>query len=378
MNPSLAPRTPPLLRAAFAAVVACSPAAATAGNHGFWHHSQTQYTSGYLVPSAVTPVVATSGVAVSPMLTSSIQAVQSPMMVQAVQSPMMVQAVQSPMMVQAVQSPMMVQAVQSPMMVASVPVYAAQAGVANVAAANTASALLQPVGAGAGASPMLGPAGTSQIAGLDGAGGSDYVAEYNAFLLNENAANPAGLLPAPSDVALLSRYHPALTGALGANRLGSLGRFLVTKLKDPNFRANAIALFKPILGTFFPQFSPLVNAFLDHLQQSGQGPAVALGGGGGGGAGGGAFAGLAPGRYTFDVTVRRDDDGAPEPPVVDKGDQAGADVLKSLNPTLADVIAKAKAKVTGIDPSTGIVTVTTADGQVRKFKPDGTLLPPGS
>jgi hypothetical protein len=141
---------------------------------------------------------------------------------------------------------------------------------------NTASSLLQP-SPGNVAPPMLKSASASTSAST-GQATVDYVSQYNQFLQQENLRNPgsayvaAGVRTNPSDIALFNQNHPQLTAYVGADRLGSIGRFLLQKLNDPNFRNNAIKLFEPILGTLLPQFAPLINNFLnDLIQASGQG-----------------------------------------------------------------------------------------------------------
>ena len=150
--------------------------------------------------------------------------------------------------------------------IATVPIYTAQLLEPAAGAPNTASPMLGGA-APTATTPLLRPSGVAQ-----GAAGAtaDYVSEYNAFLLNENSLHPAGLMPASTDIAAFNQRHTALTNAIGAQRLGSIGRFLIGKLKDRNFRNNALKLFEPFLGALVPglsPFLPLVNAFLDDLQQ---------------------------------------------------------------------------------------------------------------
>jgi hypothetical protein len=151
------------------------------------------------------------------------------------------------------------------------------------------------------AGPILKSAGASNVSGQPTA---DYVTEYNLFLQQENLRNPgsmfvaAGVRVHPADIAALNQNHPQLVAAIGADRLGSFGRFLLQKLKDPNFRNNALKLFEPLLGTFLPQYAPLIDLFLNDLTQ-----------GSGSGTGGdvlkplpGNGTGLPASGGTFDVT----------------------------------------------------------------------------
>src|SRR5208282_4055814 len=113
-------------------------------------------------------------------------------------------------------------AVQSPMftsglMTASVPTYTTHVLVPMSAAPSTASPLL---GGTSSPASLLRP--SSQVASVT----ADYYSEYREFAANENALHPAGLMPAASDIAALNSRHPALTNAIGAQQLGSIGRFL--------------------------------------------------------------------------------------------------------------------------------------------------------
>jgi hypothetical protein len=151
--------------------------------------------------------------------------------------------------------------------------------------ASTPSASLSPL---ANTSAALFPSPTTNVApammksagasASIGGATSDYVSEYNAFLQQEVARSPgaAGVRTNPSDIAVFQQNHAQLTaGVGGAERLGSIGRFLLQKLGDPNFRNNAIKLFEPLLGTFLPQYAPLIDLFLNDLTKG-------SGGGGGG------------------------------------------------------------------------------------------------
>ena len=149
---------------------------------------------------------------------------------------------------------------------ASVPIYYTAAG-SVPAPAGIAPAGIAPAG--------VAPAGT----------GTDILAEYNAFVVGENATVSAGGSLSPS--SLTTQFGSTSLGLLssavgGANRLGSIERFLRTKINDPNFRAKAFDLFGRFLGAGLPQLQPLIDILLGQLGQGAGGgvtPVHPVGGG---------------------------------------------------------------------------------------------------
>jgi hypothetical protein len=93
------------------------------------------------------------------------------------------------------------------------------------------------------------------------------VAEYNAFLQKESPVTVASVLP-HEDVTWLASAHTELANAVGGvSRLHSIGRFLQTKLKDPNFQKTALNIFGAVLGTAVPQASPFIPLIKNFLGQ---------------------------------------------------------------------------------------------------------------
>jgi hypothetical protein len=151
---------------------------------------------------------------------------------------------------------------------ASVAGYYATPTVAAPAPTSSASSplpALLPNSVGAASVASLRPA---SVSGQSTAGPTmaETVAEYNAFVQNENALSPASVLPA-ADVNWLNSSHPALVQAAGVNRLHSVGRFLKSKVGDPNFQKTALNIFGAVLGTAVPQVSPFLPFIKDFLGQ---------------------------------------------------------------------------------------------------------------
>ncbi len=95
----------------------------------------------------------------------------------------------------------------------------------------------------------------------------DFRAEYNAFVYGEQSLSPSGLNLDPRDAAAFQRRFATLAGAVGGGqRLGSIGRFLSQRLRDPNFQAKAMDLFAWIISTADPSLAPLVNRFRPDIQ----------------------------------------------------------------------------------------------------------------
>src|SRR5208282_3807875 len=292
-------------------------------------------TSNVFMPTAVQSPMFTSG-----LMTASVTPVTTPFL-----------TTSSVLMPTAVQSPMFT----SGLMTASVPTYTTHVLVPMSAAPSTASPLL---GGTSSPASLLRP--SSQVASVT----ADYYSEYREFAANENALHPAGLMPAASDIAALNSRHPALTNAIGAQQLGSIGRFLVGKLKDPNFRSNALKLFEPFLGTLVPglsPFLPLVNSFLDELQQ---------------GAGGGTTTAPNPtpvsgGQSGFPSVIHviidnaktGDAEGAAPPP------PKPGPVVASSPKNLEEIVKHFGGTIVGTDASG--VTTAKIGGVEKKFDKDG-------
>jgi hypothetical protein len=204
-----------------------------------------------------------------------------------------------------------------------------------------------------------------------GPAGGDIRTEYNNFVFGENASYPAGLTLHPSDVAQMGANHSALANAVGGvHRLGSIGRFLRTKLNDPNFRAKAFDLFGMFLGVALPQFQPAIDLFLGQLGQ-GTNPRLTpspndtpnpidLGSVGGRFEGQLTANGGFSGRFTPDPTQ-----GATPPPPR----PGTSDPLNSM-----EAVARALGATVVSRDSSGI-TLKTADGREVKFGPDGRPIP---
>jgi hypothetical protein len=136
-----------------------------------------------------------------------------------------------------------------------------------------------PVATSGTAAPLLKSAANSAVVAANlGSASIDYLPLYNAFLQQEAVKHPATLLqaagvrPHPADVAAFQQNHAQLVAVVGADRLASIGRFLLTRRADADFRDNAVKLFEPLLGVYLTQYVPLIDRFLDDLRQ---GPAPA-------------------------------------------------------------------------------------------------------
>ena len=183
---------------------------------------------------------------------------------------------------------------------------------------------------------------------------ADTIAEYNRFLLTESAAYPAGIMLPSSDTLGLNRNFPGLVNAIGLDRLHSIGRFLMTKLEDPNFRAKALDLFGAVLGTALPQFEPLIDAFLGELNPGGRGgwtPPTR--------SGGNNTVGNLPVNANGELVVRV---------IMDSGDQAGPAPRVPKPPDVGGLLRPGQ----GTDPLANARLVTNADGSVDVVLPDGT------
>jgi len=186
----------------------------------------------------------------------------------------------------------------------------------------------------------------------------------------------------PSDVAQMGANHPALANAVGGlPRLGSIGRFLKTKLNDPNFRAKAFDVFGMFLGSALPQFQPAIDLFLGQLGQ-GAGNRATLPPPANDsntpidpGSVGGRFEGQLNANGGF--TGRFTPDQSPAPPSMPPGltppppppPVTSADPLTSI-----EAVARALGATILSKDSSGIRLKTT-DGREVKFGPDGRPIP---
>jgi hypothetical protein len=233
--------------------------AAVAGDHGSYYHSKVKQ-HGTLVSTPAITSVGAVGYSTTPQLFTTTYPVTTAYPLAGV--PMLTSAVQQPL------------ATTSYYVMVPAPVYQTYVATPVSSGLNSSASLLPSSSNTAG--PMLKSASATQSAA--GSATVDYVPEYSLFLQQENLRYPgtpfaaAGLRPNPADIAAFNQNYPQLVAAVGANQLGAIGRFLLTKLKDPNFRNNAIKLFEAVLGTFLPQYASLIDLFLnDLIQGSGSG-----------------------------------------------------------------------------------------------------------
>ncbi len=166
----------------------------------------------------------------------------------------------------------------APMMMSGYPVYHLQAQPAVThysLAPNVVYYTTYAVPAVAGQVPVVSPTFTNPALATPSIGpaSANYLSEYTNFLKDETLKNPAtiyraaGVQPTAYEVTANQQNHPQLVALLGADRLASISRFLITKRNEPNFRANAVQLFEPLLGVFLPQYLPQIQHFLDDLGQ---------------------------------------------------------------------------------------------------------------
>ncbi len=203
---------------------------------------------------------------------------------------------------------------------------------------------------------------------------AETLAEYNGFVQSENAVTTASVLDR-DDVTWLASTHPELAQAVGGvSRLHSIGRFLKSKIGDPNFQKTALNIFGAALGTAVPQlapFLPVINSFINQINPSGSAATTPP---------------AATGTANNAITVPVDSTGALRIILVDERSTAKTSTPsdtstatpkppKPAPATPPDVPTLLKMIGAEIDATTGISTVKKPDGTTVKFDKNGIPIP---
>ena len=214
----------------------------------------------------------------------------------------------------------------------------------------------------AGTNNALLPMSVTPAAQAGTASNPDIWTEYTAYAIAENAANPAGVGIASTDLTQFGTSFASLSNAVGgSNRLASIGRFLKTKLNDPNFRSKAFDLFGRFIGLALPQYQPLIDGFIGLLGQgsgSGSTPPPPTNGG------------MPPGLfYGGELKVRVTFDNSP-PQTQGPGADTQRGPLTGQSPM---AVLKATVQALGgkiISETPDSLKVQKADGQTITLSPD--------
>ncbi|GAC1448241.1 MAG: hypothetical protein NVSMB9_31200 [Isosphaeraceae bacterium] len=230
-------------------------------------------------------------------------------------------------------------------------------------------------------SPLLPNASSLATLGQPGAG-TDILVEYNAFVVGESSAYPAGVDLAPSDATQFGTTFAPLSSAVGGpHRLGSIGRFLRSRINDPNFQARGfdligriIAIVSPGLTPAIEGLRPVIKSFLDQMKQGAQGglaplPPPDVHGG-------------SPGRglpvgANGELRVRVVFENAP-PPGRTHPEKPGDRQPREAMPvkTFTDLIEKLGLTIVGQPEPDGTFTIKKSDGSTVKVNPSQPPKPP--